>query len=99
MSIVNNNPRWKGSEVIYGDSVSGDTPVLIREFGVVKIVEIRDLSRTDEDAHGQKSYVTPRGLEVWSDSGWTKVKTVMRHWIPKEKKCSESGRILLYGCN
>ena len=85
MSVVNNNPRWKGSEVIYGDSVSGDTPVLIRHFGVVKIVEIRDLVRTNEEEHG-KMHVRPRGLEVWSDTGWTKVKAVMRHWIPKEKK-------------
>lgn len=43
MDIVDNNPAWKGSKVIYGDSVTGKTPVFLRVNGVIQIRAIREL--------------------------------------------------------
>ena len=90
MDSVNNNPAWKGSEVIYGDSVGGDTPLFVRMKGAFDIVKISELASGYKRYHGGKESCELDGVEVWSDAGWTKVQRVIRHTVTK--KCSESRR-------
>jgi len=83
MDSVNNNPAWKGSEVIYGDSVAADTPIMVRFKGAFEIMQISDLTRSyvkygDKEAHNLTHY------EVWSDKGWTKIHRVIRHKVAKK---------------
>jgi DNA polymerase elongation subunit (family B) len=80
--FVNNHPDWK-SEVIYGDSVSSDTPVFVRlPNGVGKFVAIRDLGTKWGSSRGKQ--FAPCEYEVWSDSGWTSVERVIRHRTSKQ---------------
>jgi DNA polymerase elongation subunit (family B) len=72
------------SEIIYGDSVVGDTPILCRNPQVgnsfyTTIEEISDEFITI----GDKEYSTTE-LEVWSDKGFTKIKKVIRHKTTKK---------------
>lgn len=83
MDSVDNNPAWKGSEVIYGDSVAEDTPIIIRKKGVFEVVKISDLTQTYED-YGEKQSCELNDVEVWSDKGWTKVHRVIRHKVTKK---------------
>lgn len=80
------------AEVIYGDSVSGDTPLLLRQGDVIVIKTIEELSNEwvsyDGFKPGQKgrkekqqAYVD---YESWTDNGWAKIKRVIRHKCKKD---------------
>ena len=88
MDIVDNNPAWKGSKVIYGDSVTGKTPVFLRMNGVIQIRAIRELfsscvSDVSDVSDVSKQSCELNGVEVWSDHGWTDVERVIRHHTTK----------------
>jgi len=79
--FVNNHPDWK-SEVIYGDSVSGDTPLFVRlPSGAYRFVAIADLGTAWVSSRGKEFALCD--CEVWSDSGWTSVERVIRHRASK----------------
>lgn len=77
------NRRWgpEGASVVYGDSVSADTPILVRTASGLDYVRIDSMGAdgTWADA-GDKEVLVPRGgLQCWSDRGWTAVERVIRH--------------------
>lgn len=69
--------------VVYGDSVTGNTPILIRRKGRVSIECMDELTPSNGrwfQYHGTKeSFVPFVHTEVWQDGGFTKVKRVIRH--------------------
>lgn len=75
------------AKLVYGDSVTPDTPILIkvgqteRQHGILKYVNIEDVPRkTPWLCFGEKEYAFPRDdVEVWSDKGFTKIKQIIRH--------------------
>ena len=76
-----------GAVTVYGDSVTGDTPVLVqdRRFGP-RYVQIKSLGQEwMDDYHGDKEISTKffTGLQVWSDMGWTDVRNIIRHKCKK----------------
>lgn len=82
---------YPGSEVIYGDSVSGDTPLLLQSQNTLDIRRIDELfvetegSAAAAEGTKNKEYITPtQELFVWSDVGFTKIKHIMRH---RTNKC------------
>lgn len=83
MDSVNNNPAWKGSEVIYGDSVAADTPIMVRIKGAFEIMQISDLTDV-YTSYGDKEACELEDMEVWSDTGWTKIHRVIRHKVQKK---------------
>lgn len=102
MDMVDNNPAWKGSKVIYGDSVTCDTPLLVRINGVLTTVRIDELAKRTGatwEVYGDKERAELTGVEVWSDSedgfAWTSVECVVRHHTEKEifRVCLPSGAV------
>ena len=88
-------------KVIYGDSVSADTPILIREkeTGFIDVVQISTIpwnGLNHENAYKRKWLVRSDGkeyseenidsIQIWTDMGWTDIKQIIRHKIPKNKK-------------
>jgi len=73
-------------KVVYGDSVTGDTPVIIRNRGVVTVASIESLVEREKDwsEYDEKQQVTFIGLEVWTERGWTKVNRLIRHKTNKK---------------
>ncbi|AYV84229.1 MAG: DNA polymerase family B elongation subunit [Hyperionvirus sp.] len=74
-------------EVIYGDSVTGDTPILLRKDGEIEIKTIDTIGdrwesysqfKIDQDGLSEKQQAGTE-YEVWSDKGWSKIKRVIRH--------------------
>jgi DNA polymerase elongation subunit (family B) len=72
------------ARVLYGDSVTGNSPLLLRVNGSTKIMTIEqffnDLNEEPmkgDDGKEHKPMVD--GVEVWSEMGWTKIQNVMRH--------------------
>ena len=73
-----------GSRIIYGDSVTGDTPLLIREAETIRWTTIAELSQRfipNDDPNKVRADVA--NLEIWSDQGWTKICQVIRHKTTK----------------
>lgn len=72
-----------GATLVYGDSVTGDTPVLVRIDGIPVIKNIQDLVEFDDDDKKQHKIPT-NYIECWTENGWTRVQNVMRHKTNKK---------------
>lgn len=68
----------------YGDSVTGDTALVVRHAGVIRTARIDELVPEDGWApYGDKEAAAVPGLEVWQDGGFTAVDRVIRHACDK----------------
>jgi DNA polymerase elongation subunit (family B) len=80
------------AKTVYGDSVTGDTPLLVRFDGNrVLYVEIKQLMNMFNDKiinwHDDKEAVTNlTNVEVWTEKGWTQIKKTIRHKLAANKK-------------
>jgi hypothetical protein len=89
-----NNPRCTatGAETVYGDSVTGDTPLFVRMNGVPLILTIERLGAymkgnwTTWHTTKQEKDLTMKDIEVWTERGWTKLHRVIRHRLTPGKK-------------
>jgi len=86
-------------EIVYGDSVTGDTPVLIRKEGMVITLTIEELFnkypkedypqfKPGEEGLSEKEqtvfYNPEEELMAWTSSGWSNVKRIIRHRCNKK---------------
>lgn len=69
------------------DSVTGDTPLLLRDAvtGTIEVRTIDDISITDWVTYtpGTEKEYSTTAYEVWTEKGWTRIKHVMRHKTSK----------------
>ena len=83
------------SKVIYGDSVTGDTPLLLMNgVGDVHVSSIENLCTLWVEYKGFKlfDFVSRRkqkqqgftSYKIWTDKGWTNIKRVIRHKTDKK---------------
>ena len=74
-----------GAELIYGDSVTGDTPILCRKNDKIFYCNISDLGEESEYSkyYGDKQQITLNGVEVWTEKGFTKINKVIKHYTEK----------------
>ena len=72
--------EWWGGKIVYGDSVTGDTPILCKLGYKIFYRTIDNLPKEGDYDQLDKEYAVPkRGLQVWSDKGFTQIKHIMRH--------------------
>ena len=85
--------EYKGSTAVYGDSVTGDTPLILRNpDGTVMIRTIETLSNEWNSYENFKPWDTDRkekqqakvDLEIWTNGKWAKVHRVIRHKTKKQ---------------
>ncbi len=85
--------HYEGSQIVYGDSVTGDTPLLLRyPDGSIDIRTIETLSEEWQPYENFKPFES--GLskkeqgtfnaEVWSNGQWATIKRVIRHYTDKK---------------
>lgn len=79
--------EWPGAKVVYGDSVTGDTPLIVQNHrGQVETVRIDELM-VCEDAwvtSGFKEETCVNNLKVWNETGrFTPIIRVIRHKCQK----------------
>ncbi len=95
---------WYPCEVVYGDSVTGDTPLLLRnaDTGEICIQCIQDLSdnfveypnfRPHDTSGHSKEQANIRNMQVWSAHGWADIVRVIRHKTTKRmfRVCTPTG--------
>lgn len=78
--------HFPGSEVIYGDSVTGDTPVILRnDHNHISIKTIEKLGQEWKpyDQSKEQSNVDAN-YQVWTANGWANIKRVIRHKTTKK---------------
>uniref|UniRef100_A0A6C0JZ17 DNA-directed DNA polymerase n=1 Tax=viral metagenome TaxID=1070528 RepID=A0A6C0JZ17_9ZZZZ len=76
--------NFPGSKVRYGDSVTGDTPILIRENREsCDIVRIDNLVK-EYKTNGEKEFQPIFNIEVWTENGFTPIKQIIRHKTTKK---------------
>jgi DNA polymerase elongation subunit (family B) len=76
-----------GAKLTYGDSVTGDTPLLVMMNGYVNVITIEELNNTWTPYEEFKPFDTNRREKeqtysdylIWTDEGWSKINRVIRH--------------------
>ena len=87
--------KYQGSKLVYGDSVLGDEPILLKNVktNMISIKTIETLSNEWETYQNFKPFDNGRNNKqkskcddylVWSNGKWTKIKKVIRHKTKKE---------------
>ena len=74
--------NFPGAKVRYGDSVTPDTPLLIRKNGIIQTVRIDSLVDLYEIRDDGKE-IAEINAEVWTESGFTPIKQIVRHKTTK----------------
>jgi len=84
--------NFPGAEIVYGDSVVGDTPLIVRDSdGMIDITTIEVLGSVWKSYAAFKAGESNRrhkqqaktDLEVWTSNGWSKINRVIRHKTTK----------------
>jgi DNA polymerase elongation subunit (family B) len=81
-----------GAKLTYGDSVTGDTPLLVMKNGYVNIVSIEDLNNDwipyeefkPMDTNRREKQQTYADYLIWTNEGWSKINRVIRHKTVKK---------------
>ncbi len=81
-----------GAKIIYGDSVTGDTPLIVRHGGIVSTCRIDELDvggggsdgEWEQSYHGSKECMDmDEDVEVWTEKGFTRIRKLIRHKCEK----------------
>jgi hypothetical protein len=86
-------PEKYGGELVYGDSVTADTPVLIRYPD--KTIDIKTIETLSEiwfpyeqfkagDSNRKEKQQSIVNLEVWTNNKWSNIRRVIRHKTNKK---------------
>ena len=76
--------KYKG-KLVYGDSVTEDTPILCRIDGKIYYRTIDNLSNYGwKKYRDDKEIADPKNIEVWTENGFTKIKKIIRHKTSKD---------------
>ena len=70
-------------KVVYGDSVTPDTPILIRQGGTIKTCRIDSLVESYEERDDGKE-IANINAEVWTEEGFTAIHQIVRHKTRKK---------------
>ena len=87
------NPAYTAramAKVVYGDSVTGDTPLLVRCRGVERTIPMDHLCEVEPgkewSTERDKDFYELAHCESWTETGWTKIHRIIRHELPVHKK-------------
>lgn len=95
MHILDHGKLTAEPGIVYGDSVTGDTPILLQDInGNVVIKTIETIGKTWEEYDGFKSDDLSLSdkqcdsniadYKVWTSKGWSNIKRVIRHKTQKQ---------------
>ena len=84
------------ANIVYGDSVAGYTPTIVRVNGCVFIDTVEHIAQQyggpmgwapcEEAGKQSKEAIELWGVEIWTDDGWTKAHRIIRHVLAPHKK-------------
>ena len=76
----------KGYKLLYGDSFTGNTPVIIKQNNEIRITRVDEIIEEDkwETRIDGKEYYDFDGLEIWEKDKFVKANQLIRHRTNKE---------------
>ena len=74
------------TKIYYGDSVTGETPVIIKRNNQIEIIPIEELNWKNNEIiqSDKKEIIIDNETEVYTEDGWTKIKKCIRHYTNKD---------------
>jgi DNA gyrase/topoisomerase IV subunit B len=102
---IKNNLRYgKVTILTDADSVTGNTPIMLKKGNYISVTKIKNIGKNFKplyahvdgiDIVSEKEYSSGDGFEVWTENGWSKIKHVMRHMAHKNiyTVCSAHGLV------
>ena len=84
--------NYMGVNIVYGDSVTGDTPLLVKfQDGHIDIITIETITKEWVPYENFKPFDTGRyekeqsfiDAKIWTDEGWASINRVIRHKTKK----------------
>lgn len=89
---ITGEPPANQCKVIYGDSVTPDTPMTVKYYDSVLVMNVRDIEREFgvgtwvimRDGDDKESLELKDGLFSWTEGGWTKLERMIRHFCQKD---------------
>jgi len=87
----NENVFIKETKLVYGDSVTGDTPLVLKKNGKVFIKTIESLNNEWKpyeefkpfDSNRREKQQTKTSYKIWTNGKWANIKRVIRHKTKK----------------
>lgn len=83
------------AQIIYGDSVTGYTPCIIKVNEAIRVEKIEDIASkyglmnwkncVDNGREG-KQHCELDNIMIWTSEGWTKIQRIIRHELAPHKK-------------
>jgi len=82
---------YPGADVVYGDSVTGDTPILLKKNNKIFLETIENIALLENhcfmiSGNEKESSTIDNGLEVYTEKGWTRIIRVIRHKLAEDKQ-------------
>jgi len=83
------------ANIVYGDSVAGYTPSILRVNGSIIVKEIGDIAemygggmwrKCLHDTEKESCELDKVNVETWTERGWTKIHRVIRHILAHHKR-------------
>ena len=77
------------AKVVYGDSVTGDTPLVLRNetTGALFMKRMDELCLDEwRTYHDTKDAISLQGISVWTERGFTPIHRIIRHRLHQDKK-------------
>ncbi len=71
-----------GSKIVYGDSVTHDTPILCKQNNIIQYLTIDQMGNNWIIYGDKESSIC--NYEAWTEKGWTKIHKVIRHYTNKD---------------
>ena len=91
-------PLDLGIKVIYGDSVTETTPILLKHKGNLVVKYIKDIcsNYTTSIISGKEEGIVT-DYQVWSEKGWNNIEKIIKHKTNKQlyKVCGQTGLVVV----
>jgi len=88
LMMIHDHVKKRKCKIYYGDSVTGDTPIIIKRNDNIEVISIEDLNWYNTNSEiiqsGEKELIYDNITEVYTEDGWTKIKKCIRHYTTKD---------------
>ena len=85
--------KWyPGADVVYGDSVTADTPILLKNKNEIYIDSIDTIALSLNKAfhknndNKESCEIYDSGIQVYTEQGWTSIQRIIRHELAPDKR-------------
>ena len=88
LMMIHDHVKKRKCKIYYGDSVIGNTPIIIKRNNNIEVIPIKDFNwnniKNEIIQSNTKELIYDNITEVYTENGWTKIKKCIRHYTNKD---------------